>query len=114
MREPVVKEPNDREKVPALVADLSVRGVWQLQATTFFDVRVVDTDANSYLHRDVGAVLSSIEHTKKQKYSQAAETIKYNASFTPFVVTADGALGLEAKTFVRHLAEKNSCNLAQV
>ena len=40
----------------------------------------------------------------KQKYSQAAETI--NASFTPFVVTADGALGREAKTFVRHLAVK--------
>ena len=32
--------------------------------------------------------------------------------FTPFVVTADGALGLEAKTFIGHLAEKNSCNLA--
>ena len=104
VREPVVREPNDREKVPALVADLSVRGVWQPQATTFFDVRVVDSDANSYLHRDVGAVLSTIEHTKKQKYSQAAETI--NASFTPFVVTADGALGLEAKTFIHHSTEK--------
>ena len=57
------------------------------------------------MHRDVGAVLYLSEHTctKKQKYSQAAETI--NASFTPFVVTADGALGLEAKTFIRHLAE---------
>ena len=31
MREPVVREPNDREKAPALVADLSVRGVWQPQ-----------------------------------------------------------------------------------
>ena len=40
VREPVVREPNDREKVPALVADLSVCGVWQPQATTFFDVRV--------------------------------------------------------------------------
>ena len=104
MREPFVREPNDHEKVPALVADLSVRGVWQPQATTFFDVRVVHSDANSYLHRDVGAVLSSIEHTKEHKYSQAAETI--NASFTPFVVTAEGALGLEAKTFICHLAEK--------
>ena len=66
VREPVVREPNDREKVPALVADLSVRGVLQPQASTFFDVRVVDSDANSYLHRDVSAVLSSIEHTKKQ------------------------------------------------
>ena len=72
----------------------------------------MDSDANSYLHRDVGGVLSSIEHTKKQKYSQAAEMI--NASFTPFAVTADEALGLGAKTFMCHLAEKNSCNLAQV
>ena len=99
MREPVVREPNDSEKVPALVADLSVHGVWQPQATTFFDVQVVD----SYLHRDVGAVLSSIEHTKQQKYSQTAKII--NASFTPFVAKADGALGLEAKTFICHLAE---------
>ena len=29
-----------------------------------------------------------------------------NASFTPFVVTTDGALGLEAKTFMCHLADK--------
>ena len=61
----------------------------------------MDSDANSYLHCDVGAVLSSIEHTKN---SQTAETI--NASFTPFVATADGALGLEAKKFIRHLADK--------
>ena len=52
----------------------------------------------------MGAVLSSIEHTKKQKYSQAADMI--DVSFTQFVVTADGALGLEAKTFMRHFAEK--------
>ena len=104
VREPVVREPNDREKIPDFVADLSIRGVWQPQATTFFYVQVVDSDANSYLHRDVGAVLSSIEHTKKQKYSQAAEAIY--ASFTPFFVTADGALGLEAKTFICHGAEK--------
>ena len=94
MREP---EPNDQENVPALVADLSVRGVWQPQATTFFDVQVVDSDANSYCIVMWVQVLSSIEHTKKQKYSQAAEII--NASF---VVTADGALGMRQ----RHLADK--------
>ena len=47
VREPIIREPNDRENVPALIADLSVCGVWQPQATTFFDVRVVDSDANS-------------------------------------------------------------------
>ena len=57
------RELNDQENVPALIA---VRGVWQPQAATFFDVQVLNSDANSYLHHDVGAVLSSIEHTKKQ------------------------------------------------
>ena len=101
LREPVIREPNVQNNVPALVADLSVRGVWQSQTTTFFDVRVVDSDASSYVQRDVNAVLSSIEHFKKQKYSQAAECV--HASFTPFVVTADGALG---KAFMRLLSEK--------
>ena len=49
-------------------------------------------------------MLSSIEHFKKQKYSQAAECV--HASFTPFVVTADGALGVEGKAFMRLLSEK--------
>ena len=69
----------------------------------------MDSDANSYLLLDVGAVLSSIEHTKKQKYSQLLKQL-----MPLFVVTADGALGLEVKTFIRHLAGNNSCNLAQV
>ena len=51
VREPIVKEPNDKENVPALVADLSVCGVWQPQVTTFFYVRVVDSDAKFYIHR---------------------------------------------------------------
>ena len=49
-------------------------------------------------------MLSSIEHFKKQKYSQAAGCV--HASFTPFVVTADGALGVEGKAFMRLLSEK--------
>ena len=36
LREPVIREPNVQKNVPALVADLSVRGVWQSQTTTFF------------------------------------------------------------------------------
>ena len=33
-------------------------------------------------------------------------TYKLSASFTPFVLTADGALGHEAKTFIHHLADR--------
>ncbi|KAL5479266.1 hypothetical protein EMCRGX_G022765 [Ephydatia muelleri] len=94
VRKPIVKEPNDQENVPALVADLSVSSVRHPQATTFFDVRVVDSDAKYYVHCDVGAV--NLSSTKKQKYSQAAEII--NASFTPFVVTVDGGSRVKWRT----------------
>ena len=59
--------------ISTVVADLSIRGVWQSQTVASFDVRVIDTDAPSYLHRDVSSVLSSAEEEKKRKYIDAAE-----------------------------------------
>ena len=72
------------EKMFLLWLRIFIRGVW------LFYVCLVHSDAKSYIHvhRDVGAMLSSTEHTKK--YSQAAEII--HASFKPFAVTADGTL----------------------
>ena len=53
IREPIVREANDACGIPSLVSDLSTRGVWQSQTV------VIDTDALSYLHRDVASILSS-------------------------------------------------------
>ena len=47
MHEPVVCE-QSATSGGALVADLCFWGVWILQAETLFDIRVVDTDAQSY------------------------------------------------------------------
>ena len=52
-----------------------------------FDMRVTDTDATSYVGCSVNAVLTSAE--QKIKYLSAAEIS--HASFTPFVVSVDGA-----------------------
>lgn len=49
VREPVGRDADDARGVPALVADLGVRGVWEPQSEALFDVRVVDTDAQSYV-----------------------------------------------------------------
>ena len=57
-KEPIVKEANESSGSPALVADFSVRGVSVPQAEVLFDVRVVDTDAQSYLDRSPLDVLS--------------------------------------------------------
>ena len=50
LREPIVREADLEGKVPALTADLGFRGIWQPQTETLFDVRVIDTDAQSCHH----------------------------------------------------------------
>ena len=45
--EPVVRDASVDGK--ALIADLGARGILELQAMALFDIRVVDTDARSYL-----------------------------------------------------------------
>ena len=55
---------------------------------TIKNVRVVDTDAPSHIHRNTVAVLFSAE---EEKNNSAAEARR--ASFTPFVLSTDGILG---------------------
>ena len=45
--EPVVAD--DCTDGETLIADLGVRGVWSPQSEALFDIRVIDTDAQSYL-----------------------------------------------------------------
>jgi hypothetical protein len=104
IREPVVRDSNDSEGISALVADLGVRGVWQPQSVALFDIRVIDTDAQSYATRTIPSLLQSAESQKKSKYHDACEM--GHASFTPLVVTADGLFGREAKSFIHHLCER--------
>ena len=59
--------------MPGLVADLAVRGLWQYQSEALLDIRVMDTDANSYSQRPVTAVIRSAEEDKKRKYNSAVE-----------------------------------------
>ena len=67
-------------------------------------MRVIDTDAPSYLHRDVASVLSSAQEEKKRKYNDAAEARR--ASFTPLVVSVDGVLDREAEFSYNSLLTK--------
>ena len=71
-----------------------------------FDVRVVDTDVQSYAHRTVSAVLSTAEKEKKTKYAHAAQA--RHASFSPFVVSVDGVMAREAQFMVQRLADRLS------
>ena len=93
-REPVVQEACDGRG--ALIADLAVRGVWQAQCDTLFDIRIVDTDAPSYRSRTSQDILRSAE-LDKRKYLQACQDCR--ASFTPICVSVDGLLGEGSRFF---------------
>ena len=67
---PIVQEADDFSGRPTLIADLSIRGVWQPQTAALLDVRVVDTDAQSYASRTVDDVLCSAEQEKNESTLQ--------------------------------------------
>ena len=106
VKEPIIHGFGDDLSLPGLKADIGVRGVWQPQAVALFDVRVVDTDAPSYVALTPSSVLKNAENEKKRKYLVACEAI--HASFTPLCVSVDGLLGVEFKSFVKRLAEQLS------
>ena len=100
-RETVVVEAGDQHG-ETLIADLCVRGVWLPQAEALFDIRVVDTDAQSYLHHTPGRVLLNAEVEKKNKYADACATRR--AHFTPLCFSVDGLAGSEATCFLKRMA----------
>ena len=102
MKEPVVKKATRSPVTPALVADLSVRGVWTPQSEVLFDIRIVDTDAQSYCSRPPMDVLSAAEEEKKRKYQSACNDRR--ALFTPICVSVDGMMGKKAGVFCQEIS----------
>ena len=102
-REPVVKEPDVENENPALIGDLSARGVWDIQSAASFDIRVTDTDAPSYQNRNPMNILKTAEIEKKNKYGPACE--EKHISLTPLVTSIDGVLAPEFTFFLKRLAD---------
>ena len=69
----VVIEAGDQHS-ETLIGHLCVRRVWLPQAEALFDIHVVDTDAQSYLHHTPSRVLLNSEVQKKNKYADAYAT----------------------------------------
>jgi hypothetical protein len=71
------------------------------------DVRVTDVDVKSNRSKDPHKVLAAHEREKKKKHLGAC--LEQRRHFSPFVVSADGLLGKEAKM----LLKKQSARLAE-
>ena len=85
--------------------DIICNGFWghgNKQTPAIVDVRVTDLDAPSNRIRDDEKVLAKQEKDKKNKYLEPC--FNQRRSFTPFVVSTDGLLGREAKSFLKQLS----------
>ena len=85
LSDPVVTDAS--EDSDALIADLSVRGVWPSQSMALFDFRVVDTDALFYLSHSPAAMLASAQAEKKRMYCSASSD--HRATFTPLCFSVE-------------------------
>jgi hypothetical protein len=64
-------------------------------------VRITDTDAKTYRSKDPAKVLAQHKREKKKKYLEACLERRHH--FTPFVVSANGMIGKEAKVMMKIL-----------
>ena len=101
-REPIVREADNTVGTSALVVDMAIQGVWMPRAKALFDVRVINTDAQSYSNHMPQDVLQSAEK-EKAKYVIACE--ERRASFTPICCSVNGLFGKEAKVFLKMIGE---------
>ena len=93
--EPIVREADSSDNSPALINDIDICGVWLPQVEVLMDVRVVDTDAQSYLDHSLREVLNSAESEKRRKYAAACQ--EQRAQFTPLCFSVDSMWGEEVK-----------------
>jgi hypothetical protein len=83
-------------------ADLTIRGIWQPQEVAFLDIRVVDSDAASYVDKPATDVLKSHEEEEIRKHNDSCAAM--GGSFTPFVISADSVLAPQAWKVIQTLA----------
>ena len=101
--EPIVREGDSETGTPALVSYLAVRSVWIPQTEALFEIRVTDTDTQSYSNQSPQEVLQSAENEKK-KYLGTCE--ERRGQFTPIWCLVDGMYANEAEVFLTRVVER--------
>jgi hypothetical protein len=82
--------------------DILIRGLWAGSRDCIIDARIADVDAKSNRFKDPDKVLGAHEREKKKKHLGAC--LQQRPHFSPFVASADGLLGEEAKILLRESA----------
>ena len=84
--------------------DRLIRELWQQGTESVHDMRVVNTDALSYLKEAPEKCLQEAEKGKKKMYLEAF--LQQRRHFSPFVASVDGLLGVEATATLKRIASR--------
>ena len=97
---PGTSPPGDSEQK----GDLLIRDLWKNGTDSIHDMRVVNTDAKSNWGRTPEKCLEEAERGKKKMYLEAC--LPQRRHFSPFVVSVDGLLGVEATATLKRIASR--------
>ena len=84
--------------------DIHARGFWNAGQDAFFDDRGFYPNASSNRSMTSTAAYHKHELTKKREYTQRVRDVEHGV-FTPLILSATGAMGREATTFYKRLAD---------
>ena len=87
--------------------DVSARGVWVKGSKAYFDIRVFNPLAQSYMNQTLKAAHKTNEGNKKREYAERILNVEHG-SFTPLVFSCFGGMGTECNHFFNRLSDKIS------
>jgi hypothetical protein len=85
--------------------DIAARGFWQQYEMAYFDVKVFNPYAKSYINLPLESVFETGEKNKKKAYNTRVIRVEHG-TFTPLVFSSCGGNGFETGVFVSKLTEK--------
>ena len=102
-----IKTDNTREtpaapEVTDQKGDHIIRDLWQQGTNSVHDMRVMNTDALSYLKKAPDKCLHEAEKGKKNMYLEAC--LQQFRHFSPFIAWVDGILGVEATSTLKRIS----------
>ena len=80
-----------------------IRVLWYQQVKAIIDVKLGDSDTNSYKYEPMAALMSRWETIKKDKHGEHCNDQRKH--FQPFVISVDIILGREALVVIAQLSQ---------
>ena len=100
--DPYAEGVEDTEVGYDLWEDTGVLGFWYPRIMCVVDVRMVDTDSDTYAGIQPHKVQTRYGWRKKRKYLDAC--LGWRLHFTPMVLSVDGFMGYDTKADTKQLA----------